>query len=87
MPAIRFPDSAGLLLPLCKGHGQEFIFRTYADLLWFAASYGFHLVRIQGRQLPTKSTFVDTPNPINLEVFDNRGLYGNILMMALSQIN
>ena len=85
MPAIRFPVSAVPLLPLCKGHGHEFVFKTYADLVGFAASYGFHLVRLGGRLLPSNPRFVDTPNAINMEVFDNRGIYGNLLMMALAQ--
>jgi hypothetical protein len=84
MPAIRFPVSALRLLPLCKGQEPDSIFRTYADLLGFAAAYGFHLVRQESRRLPTKVTFADTPNAIGLEIFENRGLYTNFLMIALA---
>lgn len=84
MPAIRFPSSAVPLLPLCKGHGENFIFRTYADLIGFVTAYGFHLVINEGQRLPAKPTFADTPNAIGLEVFENRGLYANFLMIALA---
>lgn len=84
MPSIRFPTSALPLLPLCKGHGPDFIFRTYADMIGFIAAYGFHLVSQEGYRLPTKQTFTDTPNAIGLEVFDNRGLYSNFMMIALA---
>ena len=84
MPAIRYPASAVPLLPLCKGHGENYIYRTYADLLGFVAAYGFHLTRQEGRRLPAKPTFVDTPNSIGLDIFENRGLYANFLMIALT---
>ena len=84
MPSIRFPSTALPLLPLCKGHSPDFIFRTYADLIGFVAAYGFHLVTNEGQRLPAKPTFADTPNAIGLEVFENRGLYANFLMIALS---
>ena len=84
MPSIRFPSTALPLLPLCKGHGADFIFRTYADLIGFVAAYGFHLVTHEGQSLPAKPTFADTPNAIGLEVFENRGLYANFLMISLA---
>ena len=84
MSAIRFPASALPLLPLCKGHGENFIFRTYADLIGFVAAYGFHLVTNESQRLPAKHNFADTPNAIGLEVFENRGLYANFLMIALA---
>jgi hypothetical protein len=84
MPAIRFPASAVPLLPLCKGHGDNYIFRTYADLIGFVAAYGYHLVTNEGQRLPAKPTFTDTPNAIGLEVFENRGQYANFVMIALA---
>jgi hypothetical protein len=84
MPAIRFPSSAVPLLPLCKGHGENYIFRTYADFINLMVAYGFHLHSEQGQKIPNKPTFVDNPNPINLEVFENRGLYSTFVMLALA---
>lgn len=84
MPTIRFPVSALPLLPLCKGHEANFVFRTYADMLGFAATYGFHLVSQEGHRVPAKVAFADTPNAIGLEIFENRGLYTNFLMIALA---
>ena len=84
MSAIRCPASALPLLPLCKGHGENFIFRTYADMIGFVAAYGFHLVINESQRLPSKPAFADTPNAIGLEVFENRGLYVNFLMIALA---
>lgn len=47
-------------------------------------AYGFHLHSEQGQKIPNKPTFVDNPNPINLEVFENRGLYSTFVMLALA---
>jgi len=84
MPAIRFPASAIPLLPLCKGHGETYIFRTYADFINLMVAYGFHLHTEKGQKIPNKPTFVDSPNPINLEVFENRGLYSLFIMVSLA---
>jgi hypothetical protein len=84
MATIRFPASAVPLLPLCKGHGGNYIFRTYADFVGFVAAYGFHLSTDEGFRAKHKPRFVDTPNPIDLEVFENRNLYSNLLIMALA---
>lgn len=85
MPAIRFPASAVPLLPLCKGHGDSCVFRTYADLIAFLSAYGFQLVVHEGQKLITKPDFVTAPNPIDLDVFENRNLYSNLLIIALAQ--
>ena len=87
MSAIRFPASAVPLLPLCKGHGENYIFRTYADLIGFTAAYGFFLVTQEGHKLPAKPIFTDNPNAISLDVFENRGLYPNLLVIALAHEN
>jgi hypothetical protein len=84
MASIRFPASAVPLLTLCKGHGETFIFRTYADLIGFVATYGYHLVAQQQVRLSAKPVFVDTPNPVGLDIFDNRGFYSNFIMIALA---
>lgn len=84
MPAIRFPASAVQLLPLCKGNGENSVFRTYADLLSFLAAFGLHAVQKHSEPLDPRPKFVDTPNPIGVEVFENRGLLPNLLMIALA---
>jgi hypothetical protein len=83
MPVIRFPAPAVPLLPLCKGHGEGFVFRTYADLIGFLAAYGFTLSADEGEALPAKIEFTNNPNPIELDIFSNRGLYSNFLMIAM----
>jgi len=83
MPAIRFPASAIPLLSLCKGHGENFIFRTYADLIGFLAAYGFKLSADYDEPLPTKLEFASNPNAIELDIFSNRGLYSNFLIIAM----
>jgi hypothetical protein len=84
MPSIRFPASAVSLLTLCKGHGENFIFRTNADLIAFVASYGYYLVTYEGHKLPLKPAFVATPDAVSMEVFENRNLYANFLIIALA---
>lgn len=87
MPAIRFPAPAVPLLPLCKGHGEHYIFRTYADFINLLVAYGFHLHAEFGHKIPNKPTFEDSPNPVNLDVFENRGLYALFIMLALAYDN
>jgi hypothetical protein len=84
MPAIRFPASAVPLLPLCKGHGENPVFRTYADLLSFLAALGLHAVEEHSEPLDPRPKYVDTPNAIGVEVFENRGLLQNLVMIALA---
>lgn len=84
MASIRFPSPATPLLSLCKGHGENYIFRTYADFINFTVAYGFYLHTEQGHNIPNKPSFTDSPNPINLDIFENRGLYGLFIMLALA---
>jgi hypothetical protein len=84
MAAIRFPASAVPLLPLCKGHGENYIFRTYADMIVFLVSFGFHRHNVEGAPLRERFTYVDAPNPIPFDVFENRGAVSVFLMIALA---
>jgi len=79
-----FSDHGATALAALQGHDLEFVFRTYADLLGFVAAYGFQLTNVEGRRLPAKPDFLDVPNSIGLEIFENRGLYTNFLTMALA---
>lgn len=90
MAAIRVPREAQTLLPLCRRHDRSPIepaapacFETYADLIVFAASYGF--AEMQGRPPKRQSQFLDRPNPIDLAIFKNDGRrYPQLLMIALA---
>lgn len=84
MPSIRFPSSATSLLPLCKGHGDPHIFKTYADFAAFLVAFGYKQFSEDARALPTKPTFLSNPNAIALEVFENRRHDINFLMICLA---
>lgn len=84
MPSIRLPDSAAPLLPFCRRHGDPFdnaCFDTYADLVTFTASCGFH--RLNGRSPSEPKTFLKEIYPIDIAVFKNQDLFPNLLLIAL----
>jgi dnd system-associated protein 4 len=89
MAVIRVPEEAKTLLPLCRKHecgpteqAGPPCFETYADLIVFAASYGF--AEMNGRAPNRKSKFLERPNPIDLGIFKNDKRYPQILMIALA---
>jgi dnd system-associated protein 4 len=89
MAVIRVPEEAKPLLSLCRKHEcgpteQAGLpcFETYADLIVFAASYGF--AEMNGRAPNRKSKFLERPNPIDLGIFKNDKRYPQILMIALA---
>jgi hypothetical protein len=89
MAVIRVPEEAKPLLPLCRKHdcgpteqAGPPCFETYADLIVFAASYGF--AELNGRAPDRKSKFLERPNPIDLGIFKNDKRYPQILMIALA---
>lgn len=89
MASIRIPESAIDLLPLCRrydGNNSDPLitpcFDTYADLLVFAASFGF---REMSGALPNRTTrFADSPYPIDLAIFKNDRRYPQLLLIALA---
>jgi hypothetical protein len=84
MPAIRLPASAEPLLPFCRRYddpAENACFDTYADLVTFAASCGFH--RLNGRRPQASKDFLPKVYPIDLAVFKNQGLYPNLLLLGL----
>lgn len=89
MANIRVPQEARPLLPLCRKHtcgptetpGPP-CFETYADLIVFAAACGFH--EIKGKVPHRKSKFLDSPNPIDLQIFKNDRRFPQILLIALA---
>ena len=92
MAVIRVPEEAKPLLSLCRKHecgpteqAGPPCFETYADLIVFAASYGF--AEMNGRAPNRKSKFLDRPNPIDLSIFKTDKRYPQILMIALATSN
>ncbi len=84
MPAIRLPQSAEPLLPFCRRFEEpadNACFDTYADLVTFAASNGYH--RFHGRRPDDPKEFLPSIYPIDLAVFKNQGLFPNLLLMGL----
>jgi hypothetical protein len=89
MATIRVPQEAQPLLPLCRKHergpteaAQPHCFETYADLIVFAAAFGFS--EMSGRPPSRKSKFLDRPNPIDLSIFKTDKRFPQILVMALA---
>lgn len=89
MPFIHVPQEAQSLLTLCRKHecgpteqSGPPCFETYADLIVFAASYGFS--EMNGRLPKRKSAFLERPNPIDLGVFKNDKRYPQLLMIVLA---
>lgn len=90
MAVIRVPKEAQSLLPLCRRHERSpnepeapACFETYADLIVFAASYGF--AEMDGRPPKRQTQFLDRPYPIDLAIFKNDGRrYPQILLIALA---
>lgn len=90
MPVIRVPVEAKPLLSLCRKHelgpselaGPQ-CFETYADLMVFAAAYGFSELRGHA-PIRKKSDFLERPNPIDLSVFKNDRRYPQLLLIALA---
>ena len=84
MPAIRLPESAEALLPFCRRHEDaedNACFETYADLVVFAASCGYH--RLNGRSPSEAKAFLSDVYPIDIGVFKNQNLFQNLLLIGL----
>jgi len=82
MATIRIPESAEPLLPFCRTSGSNgpHIWDTYADLIAFLAALGYaHDVMPPEKPRPLK-----TANPIDLSTFRSRGLYPQLLMLAIA---
>jgi dnd system-associated protein 4 len=89
MALIRVPQEAQPLLALCRKHEHgpaeqagPPCFETYADLIVFAASYGF--AEMNGRVPSRKTKFLDRPNPIDLSTFKTDKRYPQILLIAMT---
>jgi len=82
MAAIRIPESAERLLPLCRTSGASgsHIWETYADMIAFLAALGYSL-QINPN---ATSSFIRSANPIDFSVFRSRGYYPQLLMLAIA---
>lgn len=82
MAAIRIPASAEPLLPYCRSSGSNgpHVWETYADLVAFLAAYGYS----QELEPPDNFAAAKSTNPIDLATFRNRGLYPQLLMIAIA---
>jgi dnd system-associated protein 4 len=90
MAVIRVPEDAKPLLRLCRKHDLAptetegpSCFDTYADLMVFAASYGFAEMGGKPPQRK-KSEFLERPNPIDLSIFKTDKRFPQILLIALA---
>lgn len=85
MPSIRLPATIEPLLPFCR-KSEEAVehacFDTYADLLVFAASFGFH--DLGGAKPNPAKEFLDTPYPIDLAIFKNQQYFSQLILMGLA---
>jgi len=85
MPAIRLPQSAEPLLLFCRRSEEpadNACFDTYADLVTFTASCGFH--RFHGRRPDGPKDFLSNIYPIDLAVFKNQNLFPNLLLIGIA---
>ena len=89
MATIRVPQEAQALLSLCRKHERgptepevPACFETYADLMVFAAAFGFS--EMNGKPPIRKSKFLERPNAIDLGIFKTDRRFPQILLMALA---
>ena len=84
MPAIRLPQSAEALISFCRRAEEpadNACFDTYADMITFAASCGYH--RLHGRRPDDPKEFLSNTYPVDLAVFKNQSLFPNLLLIGL----
>jgi hypothetical protein len=82
MANIRIPESATSLLAYCRSSNSDgpHVWETFADMVAFLAAYGF------SKEVEPPETFraAKSANPIELHIFRNRGLYSQLLMVAIA---
>lgn len=88
MATIRVPEQAQSLLVYCRAYSSvkdnKTVFDTYAQFTTFAASMGYYYVEKYGRDLPQLPEFLKNPNPIELDIFINRGLFTPLTSIAIA---
>ena len=85
MPSIRLPATVEPLLPFCRKSEDAVAhacFDTYADLLVFAASFGFH--QLGGAKPSQPKELLETPYPIDLAIFKNQQNFSQLILMGLA---
>lgn len=89
MATIRIPTEAEPLVKYCRGAVdvvKQPIFATYADLVLFIASYGYHCCA--GKRPKRLREGLKHPAPIELDVFQNnsdRWQIVNLLGLAVTE--
>lgn len=86
MSSVRIPQSAEPLLPFCRpfaGRRENACFGTYADLVIFAAGYGYS--HLSGGAAPGCREFIEgrQPHPIDYGVFRNSS-YPILLLLCIA---
>jgi hypothetical protein len=86
MSSVRIPLTAESLLPFCRpfsGRRENACFSTYADLVIFAAGYGYS--HLQGTVAPACRDFIEgrQPHPIDYGVFRNSS-YPILLLLCIA---
>lgn len=85
MPSVRLPETLDPLLPFCRKHEdtvEHACFDTFADLVVFSASYGFH--HLQGAKAVNPKAFLSTPYPIDIAIFKNQHFFPQMLLIGLA---
>jgi dnd system-associated protein 4 len=85
MATIQIPESAETFLNYCKPWASardDACFSNYAEMVLFAASLGYKISNGQRRKPPIN--FLKQPNPIDLMVFKNQGLFPAMLLICLA---
>jgi dnd system-associated protein 4 len=83
MATIRISQSAEPFLPFCQtsGSSKEHIWITYADLVAFLAAFAFS----EEAPLAPKISALKSMNSIDLDIFRRRGLYEQLLLIAIAE--
>jgi hypothetical protein len=85
MPSIRLPATIEPLLPFCRKFEdavEHACFDTYADLLVFAAAFGFH--HLAGAKPSPPKELLETPYPIDLAIFKNQQNFSQLILIGLA---
>ena len=85
MSSIRLPVTIEPLLPFCRKSDdavEHACFDTYADLLVFAASFGFQ--NAKGVRPLAKDDFLHAPYPIDLAIFKNQQYFSQLILIGLA---
>ena len=88
MIRIRVPKGALPLLVYCKTNSakrDDACFSSYAELTVFLASYGYKTTQGRIANLSITGAMLESgPEPIEINVFKNQGLFSQLLLLGLA---